>query len=77
MILIDTRPGQVSEFYYADYLDTNIINQNKMIYLQTFGEAWGLMPDKYAVAFLDKLDAYRTTQLNTFWTVNPTMLSFM
>ena len=46
--------GQVSEFYYADYLDTNIINQNKMIYLQSFGESWGLMPDKYAVAFLDK-----------------------
>jgi hypothetical protein len=46
--------GQVSEFYYADYLDTNIINQNKMVYLQTFGEAWGLMPDKYAVVFLDK-----------------------
>ena len=49
-----TTVGQVSEFYYADYLDTNIINQNKMIYLQSFGESWGLMPDKYAVAFLDK-----------------------
>jgi alpha-amylase len=46
--------GQVSEFYYADYLDTNIINENKMVYLQTLGESWGLMPDQYAVAFLDK-----------------------
>jgi alpha-amylase len=46
--------GQVSEFYYADYLDPNIINENKMIYLQTFGEAWGLMPDYNAVGFLDK-----------------------
>ncbi len=46
--------GQVSEFYYADNLDTNIINQNKMIYLQTFGEAWGMMPDQYAAVFLDK-----------------------
>jgi alpha-amylase len=46
--------GQVSEFYYADYLDTNIINPNKMIYLQTFGESWGLMPDQYAAVFLDK-----------------------
>ncbi len=46
--------GQVSEFYYADYLDTNIINENKMTYLQTFGESWGLMPNQYAVVFLDK-----------------------
>ena len=46
--------GQVSEFYYSDYLAPNIINQNKMNYLQTFGESWGLMSDKYAVAFLDK-----------------------
>jgi alpha-amylase len=46
--------GQVSEFYYADYLDANIVVENKMNTLSTFGENWGLMPDKYAVAFLDK-----------------------
>lgn len=46
--------GQVSEFYYADDLDANIVPENKMVYLQTFGEAWGLMPDQYAVGFLDK-----------------------
>jgi alpha-amylase len=46
--------GQVTEFYYADDLDTNIINQNKMIYLQSFGESWGLIPDEYALVFLDK-----------------------
>lgn len=46
--------GQVTEFYYADYLDPNIINENKMIYLKTFGESWGLMPDYDAVGFLDK-----------------------
>lgn len=46
--------GQVSEFYYADYLDVNVINQNKMIYLETFGEDWGLMPEENAVVFLDK-----------------------
>lgn len=46
--------GQVSEFYYADYLDDNIVKENKMNYLSSFGESWGLMPDKYAVAFLDK-----------------------
>ena len=46
--------GQVSEFQYADELDPNIINENKMVYFSNFGEAWGLMPDKYAVVFLDK-----------------------
>ena len=46
--------GQVSEFYYADDLDANIISENKMIYLEDFGESWGLMPDQYAVGFLDK-----------------------
>lgn len=44
----------MSEFYYADDLDANIIPEGKMVYLQTFGEAWGLMPDQYAVGFLDK-----------------------
>ena len=44
--------GQVTEFAYADNLDVNIINQNKMIYLNTLGESWGLMPDVYAVVFL-------------------------
>lgn len=44
----------MSEFYYADYLDANIIPEGKMKYLQDFGEAWGLMPDQYAVGFLDK-----------------------
>lgn len=51
--------GQVSEFYYADYLDDNIIPENKMKYLQSFGESWGLMPDKYADVFLDNHDTQR------------------
>jgi alpha-amylase len=46
--------GQVSEFYYSDYLCGNIVPDNKLKYLETFGESWGLMPDKYAVAFIDK-----------------------
>jgi hypothetical protein len=29
-----------------------------MIYLENFGEAWGLMPDQYAVGFLDKYDDF-------------------
>lgn len=51
--------GQVSEFYYADYLDDNVKVSNKMIYLQTFGEQWGLMPDQYAAVFLDNHDTQR------------------
>jgi len=51
--------GQVSEFYYADYLDANIIPENKMVYLQSFGESWGLMPSKYADVFLDNHDTQR------------------
>ena len=54
--------GQVSEFNYATFLDTNIINENKMVYLQTFGEAWGLMPTANAVAFLDNHDTQRNGQ---------------
>ncbi len=46
--------GQVSEFNYASYLDANIIPENKMSALQSFGEAWGLMPENNAVVFLDK-----------------------
>lgn len=46
--------GQVSEFYYSDYLCDNIVIDNKLKYLETFGEAWGLMPEEYAVAFIDK-----------------------
>src|SRR5690606_12847973 len=51
--------GQVSEFFYADYLDYNIINENKMVYLETFGEDWGLIPEEYAVVFLDNHDTQR------------------
>lgn len=51
--------GHVSEFYYSTYLTDNVIPENKMIYLKTFGEAWGLMPDKYAVAFIDNHDTQR------------------
>lgn len=51
--------GQVSEFFYADYLDDNVIPEGKMGYLQTLGEAWGLMPDQYADVFLDNHDTQR------------------
>jgi alpha-amylase len=46
--------GQVSEFQFANYLDDNIVPENKMNELQSLGEAWGLMPEKNAVVFMDK-----------------------
>lgn len=51
--------GNVSEFAYATQLGPNIKSENKMVYLQTFGEAYGLMPDQYAVGFLDNHDTQR------------------
>lgn len=51
--------GQVTEFYYADYLDSNVMADGNMIYLQTFGEKWGLMPTEYALIFLDNHDTQR------------------
>ena len=54
--------GQVTEFAYATDLDPNIISENKMVYLQTFGESWGLMPAANAVAFLDNHDTQRNGQ---------------
>eukprot|EP01034_Spumella_vulgaris_P021837 gene21837-27908_t len=51
--------GQVSEFFFADYLDDNIVAENKMNNLQSLGESWGLMPANNAVVFLDNHDSQR------------------
>jgi alpha-amylase len=51
--------GQVTEFYFSDYLCDNVKVENKMQYLKTFGETWGLMPDKYAAVFMDNHDTQR------------------
>jgi len=54
--------GQVTEFMYASYLADNVAVENKMIYLKTFGESWGLATDKYAIAFTDNHDTQRNGQ---------------
>ena len=54
-----TSIGQVSEFYYADNLDSNIKTSGKMKYLETFGESWGMLPDASAAVFLDNHDTQR------------------
>ena len=51
--------GQVSEFYYSDYLCETVIADNKMDTLNDFGEDWGLMPDQYAAVFIDNHDSQR------------------
>jgi alpha-amylase len=51
--------GQVSEFYYADYVNDNVIPEYKMVYLQTLGESWGLIPEQYADVFMDNHDTQR------------------
>jgi alpha-amylase len=52
--------GQVSEFYYSDDLCSNVKVENKMKYLENFGEEWGLMPEKYAAVFIDNHDTQRS-----------------
>ena len=44
--------GQVSEFSYAYDVSSGVKNQNQLNKLETLGESWGLMPDKYAVVFM-------------------------
>jgi len=51
--------GQVSEFYYSDNIDNIFIGEGQMNNLYNFGESWGMMPDQYAVAFLDNHDTQR------------------
>jgi alpha-amylase len=48
--------GHVTEFAYSTQLDPNIMAENKMVYLKTFGESWGLIPSQYACAFLVSLN---------------------
>ena len=54
--------GHVTEFSYATMLDPNIMAEDKMKYLETFGESWGLMPNSNACAFLDNHDTQRNGQ---------------
>ena len=51
--------GQVSEFYYSDYLCNNVKTEGKMKYFENFGPEWGLMPDQYAAVFIDNHDTQR------------------
>ncbi|CAM9096789.1 unnamed protein product [Ectocarpus fasciculatus] len=51
--------GQVSEFYYSDYLCNNVKTEGNMKYFENFGPEWGLMPDQYAAVFIDNHDTQR------------------
>jgi alpha-amylase len=58
--------GHVSEFNYAIDLDNQVIPNGQMKNLENFGESWGLMPDEYAVVFLDNHDSQRTGAALTY-----------
>jgi alpha-amylase len=55
--------GEVTEFRYGTNLYDNFHEgvKNKMIYMSTFGEAWGMLPSGDAVAFTDNHDTQRTS----------------
>jgi len=48
--------GDVTEFLYGMKVAENI---QQIKYLKTIGESWGLMPDKYALTFLNNHDNQR------------------
>jgi len=54
--------GKVSEFSFSPFLCDNVVPENKMIYLKTIGESWGLMPDTYSCIFIDNHDTQRNGQ---------------
>lgn len=58
--------GRVSEFNYAIALDEMVVGNDQMKNLDDFGESWGLMPDEYAVVFLDNHDSQRTGAALTY-----------
>lgn len=58
--------GHVTEFGYGQKLGVNVQQPNKMQYLSTFGEGWGLMPSDKAVVFLDNHDTQRNNAVLTY-----------
>lgn len=51
--------AMISEFNYANQVASNIKVEGKMIYLNTLGETWGLIPENLACVFLDNHDTQR------------------
>merc|ERR1712048_480191 len=54
-----TSLGEVTVFTYFRDLGPNIKQENKLQYLNTFGESWGLLPSNSAVVFMDNHDTQR------------------
>eukprot|EP00928_Gymnodinium_smaydae_P021467 TRINITY_DN18375_c0_g1_i1.p1 TRINITY_DN18375_c0_g1~~TRINITY_DN18375_c0_g1_i1.p1 ORF type:complete len:534 (+),score=78.59 TRINITY_DN18375_c0_g1_i1:50-1651(+) len=64
----------VTEFNYARQLVPNLLADNKMEYLQSFGTSWGLMSDDNAVVFVDNHDTQRGEAQLTY--KNPKLYQF-
>ena len=50
--------GDVTEFQYARAIN-RVFQQEKLAYLENFGEAWGFMPSDKAIVFVDNHDTQR------------------
>ena len=48
--------GRVTDFMYGIEIQKNI---QKIHYLKTFGESWGILPDQYSLTFLNNHDNQR------------------
>jgi alpha-amylase len=55
-----THLGQVTDFRYALWLSPSIAREGNLQYLDSFGEAWGMLKSKDAVVFIDNHDTQRS-----------------
>jgi len=58
--------GHVTEFQYGRTLASNFLNDGKLQYLQSFGQAWGFLNTKDAVVFIDNHDTQRSDPQLTY-----------
>jgi alpha-amylase len=58
--------GEVTEFAYPSLLSSNILQDGKMKYLESFGASWGMMNRDSAVVFLDNHDTQRGNAALTY-----------
>jgi len=58
--------GHVTEFDYSRKMAPNFQDDQKLNFLNKFGESWGLMPSNDAVVFLDNHDTQRGEAILTY-----------
>jgi len=55
--------GALEYFDYSKQLAPNFMVPGKLKYMRSFGEGWGLLPEKYSVVFMDNHDTQRAEAL--------------